>query len=124
MAADVGLPLAITVALAWAAALVILLHVIRQRRRLLAIPTAALAVATLAILHSLLDFPLQIPGYTIVVFSLLGAGIAQSFRRSGKRSDRGRASIESEIVASSPGQLSPVANRADRPAANRRWQIR
>ena len=42
-------------------------------------PVAALAVAILAVLHSLIDFSLQIPGYAIVALSLIGAGLAQSF---------------------------------------------
>ena len=36
-------------------------------------------IAILALAHSLIDFSLQIPGYAIVVFALLGAGLAQSF---------------------------------------------
>jgi len=31
------------------------------------------------VLHSLIDFSLQIPGYAIVALSLIGAGLAQSF---------------------------------------------
>ena len=41
-------------------------------------PVAALAVASLAVLHSLIDFSLQIPGYAIVALALIGAGLAQS----------------------------------------------
>jgi hypothetical protein len=33
--------------------------------------------------HSVIDFSLQIPGYAIVVFSLVGAGLAQSFSSNG-----------------------------------------
>jgi hypothetical protein len=43
------------------------------------VPIAALMIAVLALLHSLIDFSLQIPGYAIIVFALLGAGLAQSF---------------------------------------------
>jgi hypothetical protein len=32
------------------------------------------------VLHSLVDFTLQMPGYAIVAMSLVGAGLAQSFR--------------------------------------------
>jgi hypothetical protein len=41
---------------------------------------AALAVAAPGIMHSLIDFSLQIPDFAIVVFALIGAGLAQSFR--------------------------------------------
>jgi hypothetical protein len=38
-----------------------------------------MSVGLLAVLHSLVDFSLQIPGFAIVVFGLLGVGVAQSF---------------------------------------------
>ena len=79
IAADLGLPLAGLVAAAWLVALAVLVHGVRRRRRDLAIPVAALSVAVLALLHSLVDFSLQIPGYTIVAFALFGTGLAQSF---------------------------------------------
>jgi hypothetical protein len=50
-----------------------------RRRRELIVPFCAFFVSLLALCHSLVDFSLQIPGYAIVVFSLLGAGLAQSF---------------------------------------------
>jgi hypothetical protein len=43
------------------------------------VPVGALAVAILGLAHSIIDFSLQIPGYAIVVFALVGAGLAQSF---------------------------------------------
>jgi hypothetical protein len=57
----------------------ILIHGIRVRRRDLIVPISAFAVAVIGILHAMIDFSLQIPGYAIVVFALLGAGLAQSF---------------------------------------------
>jgi O-antigen ligase len=79
LAAELGLPLALMIAAAWLAALAILIQGIRVRRRDHAIPTAGLSVALLALLHSAIDFPLQITGFAIVVFALTGAGLAQSF---------------------------------------------
>jgi hypothetical protein len=32
------------------------------------------------VLHSMVDFSLQIPGYAIVIYTLFGAGLCQSFR--------------------------------------------
>src|SRR6266700_1471883 len=54
----------------------------RKRDHLVVI--AALSVASLAVLHALIDLSLQIPGLAIGVFALVGAGLAQSLR-----SDRG-----------------------------------
>ncbi len=79
LASEVGLPLAGTVALAWLIALGALLRGIRIRRRDVILPLSAGAVALIANLHSWIDFSLQIPGYAIVVFALLGVGLAQSF---------------------------------------------
>jgi len=80
IAAEVGVPLAAVVVLAWMIVLAVLIRGAKVRRRDLAIPVAALSVAVLALLHSMIDFSLQIPGYAIVVFALVGAGLAQSTR--------------------------------------------
>jgi O-antigen ligase len=90
LAADVGLPLAGLVALAWIIGLAVLAQGVRTRRRDLVVPVAALAVAILALLHSMVDFSLQTPGYAIVAFALLGAGLAQSLARS-TRNDKSSA---------------------------------
>jgi O-antigen ligase len=82
IAADLGLPLAGLVVVAWIVVLAVLVHGVRSRRRDLMIPVAALSVAVLALLHSLVDFSLQIPGYAIVAFALFGTGLAQSFGNS------------------------------------------
>ena len=80
IASDMGLPLAGTVMAAWAGVFAVLGYGLWARGRDHIIVVAALAVATLAITHSLIDFSLQIPGFALVVFALLGAGLAQSFR--------------------------------------------
>ena len=74
-----GLPFAALVVVGWTMILALLVRGIVTRRRDLIIPVAALSTAILAVLHSLIDFSLQIPGYAIVVFALVGAGVAQSF---------------------------------------------
>ena len=56
------------------------------RRRLL--PAAAFAIAAVPILHSMVDFSLQIPAIGYVVSALLGMGWAQAFRR--EKSSRSR----------------------------------
>ena len=78
LAAEAGLPLASIVVIGWMIAFGVLAHGVRTRRRDRIIPAAALSVGLLAALHALVDFSLQIPGFAIVVFGLLGAGIAQS----------------------------------------------
>jgi O-antigen ligase len=79
LASEVGLPLAGVVCLGWIVMLAVLIRGIRTRRRDSFIPLAALSVSIIAILHSCVDFSLQMPGYAIVVFALVGAGLAQSF---------------------------------------------
>jgi O-antigen ligase len=79
LAAEVGLPLAGAICLGWVVMLAVLIRGIRTRRRDTIIPLAAFSVSIIAILHSCVDFSLQIPGYAIVIFALVGAGLAQSF---------------------------------------------
>jgi O-antigen ligase len=82
IAADMGVPIATLVLVSWMVIFAVLIRGILARRRELLVPVAALAISALATLHSLIDFTLQIPGYTIVALSLVGAGLAQSFRAS------------------------------------------
>jgi len=79
IAAEMGLPIAVLVTAAWIAIFAVLIRGALVRRRGALVPVAALAVALLAVLHSLIDFTLQIPGYSIVAMSLFGTGLAQSF---------------------------------------------
>ncbi len=79
LAAELGIPFAGLVVIAWVIVLAVLVRGVRICRRDIVVPIAALSVAILALSHSLIDFSLQIPGYAIVVFALLGAGLAQSF---------------------------------------------
>jgi O-antigen ligase len=79
LAAEAGLPLASIVVIGWMIAIGVLAHGVRTRRRDRIIPAAGLSVGLLAVFHSLVDFSLQVPGFAIVVFGLLGVGVAQSF---------------------------------------------
>ena len=83
IATDMGLPIAGLVVIAWGVVFATLVHGIRVRRRGVLLPMAALGVAMIAVLHSFIDFSLQIPGYAIVALSLIGAGLAQCFPRRG-----------------------------------------
>jgi len=87
LAADMGIPLAALVGLGWILIFAVLIHGVCVRRRDLLIPVSALAVATLGVLHSLVDFSLQIPGYAIPALALVGAGLAQSFTTDHRRQE-------------------------------------
>jgi len=82
IASDMGIPIATLVAVAWIVVFAILIRGALIRQRDLVIPVAALTVAILAVLHSLIDFTLQIPGYSIVAMALIGTGLAQSLTAS------------------------------------------
>lgn len=79
LAADMGIPLACLVVIGWILIFAVLIYGVRERRQDLILPVSGVAVAVLAISHSLIDFSLQIPGFSIPVFALIGAGLAQSF---------------------------------------------
>lgn len=79
VASDLGIPLAVLIALAWLFVLAVLIRGISRRRHDRIVPIGALAVTLLGLAHSFIDFSLQIPGYAIIVFEILGAGLAQSF---------------------------------------------
>ena len=79
-ASEMGLPLTLIVGVAWITALIVLTVGFGRRRRGKIIPLAALAVSLIALLHSSIDFSLQIAGYSIVVFALLGLGLSQAVR--------------------------------------------
>ena len=88
LTAELGLPLAILTGVAWLAVIVVLFRGVVTRRRDRIVPTAALAVAVLSLAHSFVDFSLQIPGHAIVVFALVGAGLAQSFSQANSTKER------------------------------------
>jgi hypothetical protein len=80
LASEVGLPLAFLVGFGWLAMFFITARGVSVRRRNAMLPLSAVCISALALLHSSLDFTLQIPGYSIPFFALFGMGMAQSFR--------------------------------------------
>ena len=68
------------IGLAWLLIFGVLIRGALRRRRDGIVPLAALAVALIGLLHSMVDFSLQIPGYAIVAFAVVGVGLGQSFR--------------------------------------------
>ncbi len=100
IAAELGLPFTGLVVIAWIIVLAVLVRGVWIRRRDVVVPIAALSVAAAALGHSLIDFSLQIPGYAIVVFALLGAGLSQSFSSRGKNTALGPAELSDLASAS------------------------
>jgi O-antigen ligase len=88
LVADLGIPLAAAIGLGWILILALLIRAATRRRRDGIVPLAALAVALIGLLHSMVDFSLQIPGYAIVAFAVVGVGLGQSFRTSTDQIER------------------------------------
>jgi O-antigen ligase len=103
-AADVGIPLAALVVVAWIVVLAVLVHGVRTRRRDFVVPLAALSVTILVLLHSLIDFSLQDTGLAVVAFAIVGAGLAQSLagNRSRRERDPSSASRDRAVEAAEP----------------------
>lgn len=78
IASEMGIPFTVIVALGWCAILCELGHGMLTRKRDAILPTAAFWIGLLAIIHSQVDFPLQIPGFSLAVCPVLGMGLAQS----------------------------------------------
>jgi hypothetical protein len=97
LAAELGIPLALVIVVSWIVILLVLIRGTRRSRRDTVVPLAALAVSLIALLHSSIDFSLQVSGYAIVVFALVGVGLAQSFETASSHRHR-RRSRRSEPV--------------------------
>jgi O-antigen ligase len=78
IAAEQGLIFCAAVLLAWLLVFLLLIRGVRQRRGDKLIVIAALTVAAISCFHSLIDFSLQIPGFTLPILAVVGAGLAQS----------------------------------------------
>jgi O-antigen ligase len=103
IASDMGVPIATLVVVAWIVVFCVLFRGVWLCRDLI-VPAAAFSVAVLAVLHSLIDFTLQIPGYSIVALALIGAGLAQSAK------SRGNIALKGEGIALK-GEGIPVKNQ-------------
>jgi hypothetical protein len=82
--AEMGIPFALLLGIGWLASLVVLFRGMLGRNRDAILPTAAFWIGLLVILHSQVDFPLQVPGFALAVCPLLGMGMAQSFSSKAK----------------------------------------
>lgn len=107
-ASDVGLPITLIILLFYLVVISCLVWGILRRPTRDPLPAAAgLAAALLAGAHSLVDFSLQIPGYSLTAAAIIGAGIARVLSRPATeprghklvseagRSPKGRAALNS-----------------------------
>ncbi|WP_247333976.1 O-antigen ligase family protein [Bradyrhizobium sp. 147] len=104
LTSEVGIPLTLLIGLAWSVMFIVMARGMFTRRRDVIIPLAAAATASLSLLHSSLDFTLQIPGYSIPFFALFGVGLAQSFR---SRLTKGEESRSPMVELDQPGTRLP-----------------
>lgn len=107
LASDMGVPVASAVVLGWLVMFGIMFRGILKRRRDIIIPLAAVGTSAIAVLHSCVDFSLQITGYAVVIFALAGAGLAQSFglRSPNNSAIKNRISTETRIIKSTLDSL-------------------
>jgi O-antigen ligase len=78
IAAEQGIPFALLVFCAVVMIFFALINGVKTRRSGRIYPAAGLLLILLSTAHSLIDFSLQIPGLALVVFAVVGVGIAQS----------------------------------------------
>ncbi|MGY8679158.1 O-antigen ligase family protein [Bradyrhizobium sp. UFLA05-153] len=79
VASEMGIPFALAVATGWLVIFGLLGKGMVSRNRDAILPTAAFWIGLLAVVHSQVDFPLQVPGFSLAICPILGMGIAQSF---------------------------------------------
>jgi hypothetical protein len=77
LAAEGGIPLLAVVSAAWVVGLTLLFRGSLRRRQGAIYPIAGLVCGSVALVHSAVDFSLQVPGFAVVVMVLLGLGLAQ-----------------------------------------------
>ncbi len=78
--AEMGIPFAVLSGLFWIGLFVVLIRGVIRRRDRFIYPAVGSAIWLLATLHSMVDFPLQIPGHAMTVAAILGVCIAQTVR--------------------------------------------
>jgi O-antigen ligase len=96
IAVDVGLFVAAAMVVASLAMLVRLALGATERRNQRTVPCAALGVATLGFLHALVDFSIQIPGFAIVFWVIVGLGLGNVVERATREPRSKRSRMRSE----------------------------
>ena len=116
VAADMGIPFATFLFVVWIFIIAILFRAVWMRRRDRLVPTCALSIAMLSSTHSLIDFSLQIPGYSIPALALIGTGLARSLTTDRKGSPI-KEPAASELSLASTADSCPI-DGAVNPAAS------
>ncbi len=80
IAAEMGLPFFVLLTVFWMGLFLVLMRGFFTRRQRYIYPAIGASVWLLASLHSFVDFPLQIPGHTLVVAAIIGVCAAQTVR--------------------------------------------
>jgi O-antigen ligase len=80
LAAELGIPLTVVIATAWITILWVLLRNARTQDTKGLVSAAAACLAILGLSQSVIDFSMQIAGFGIPVFAIVGAGLAQAAR--------------------------------------------
>ncbi|SHJ85693.1 O-Antigen ligase [Bradyrhizobium lablabi] len=79
-ASELGLPMAVLVSIAWFAGILVLFRGLQKQGSAAVAALAALSVSLIALMHSMIDFSIQIPGYSMVVFAILGIGLGSALQ--------------------------------------------
>lgn len=81
IASEMGILFTVLVVVAWLIIFFVLGRGMLTRKRDAILPMATFWIALLAVLHSQIDFSLQIPGFSIAICPLIGMGLAQAASR-------------------------------------------
>jgi O-antigen ligase len=115
LAIELGIPLTVVIAAGWIVVFFVLMRGTRRSRRETVVPLAAMAASLIAILHSSIDFSLQVSGYAIVIFSAVGVGLAESFNvtpADGYRQRSRRSQVANDEMPGAENALRLKANSA------------
>ncbi|MBR1092299.1 O-antigen ligase family protein [Bradyrhizobium manausense] len=85
IAAEVGVPMAAVIVVAWIVIGALLVGKVLRQKGDVTVSAVALGMLVAASLHTMVDFPLQIPAFALVFFVLLGCGLAAPLTRRGAR---------------------------------------
>ncbi|MDH2356826.1 O-antigen ligase family protein [Bradyrhizobium sp. SSUT112] len=78
IASEMGIPFALLIIVGWLLLLIVMGRGILVRKRDEILPLAAFWISVLALLHSQIDFSLQIPGFAVPICAIVGMGLAQT----------------------------------------------
>ncbi|WP_224406168.1 O-antigen ligase [Afifella sp. IM 167] len=106
-----GLPFLFALVLVFVVVTHILITGIRSRRRMRNVPIAGAAVSTLVALHSLIDFPLQVPGFAAYFSAALGACTAVALGRASSGAERRQETARPPVRPPSAGAKGKRGNR-------------